>query len=138
MAGRERAAAAAVVDLRERLLQQQSMRELFDAVVRPLEEAQRGQRLGGPARDECFRAFVDNPPGFRKACEKALERATWGSPLGMLIKLVVKDREHLLEPLEPARESTSESARPIDDCMTCGKVAPLVDRDGRLVCEACT
>jgi hypothetical protein len=64
----------------------------FEEVIAPLERAT-GQRLNGPPRLLLLEAFEESPEGFRVCATKALRRAHT-NPVGLLVKMVVKDGEH--------------------------------------------
>jgi hypothetical protein len=64
----------------------------FAAILEPLERAT-GQRLNGSARTLCMQAFEECAEGFRLCATKALRRAH-SNPVGLLVKMVVKDGEH--------------------------------------------
>jgi hypothetical protein len=82
----------------------------FDALLAPLEYHAR-RRLTGPNREKCFAEFVAEPAGVRRCVEEATSRGdATRNPIGLLVQMVLKDRDHI-PPAYVEPETTSERLR---------------------------
>ncbi len=103
----------------------------FDAIVRPVEAAQRFH-LNGAGLGWCLRAFDEDVVGFERCAREALGRWQQGrceKPLGLLCKMVRDGDYHRPPPVFAAPDVDSPKAGPrdliIDNCIRCGGRAAI-------------
>jgi hypothetical protein len=96
----------------------------FDQVIARLEAAASAP-LTGPPRRLCMQAFEENPEGFRRCAERALQRAR-RNPVGLLVRMV-RDRDYLLAAGPREKPQRSELERSLQWAEATGRLIPADD-----------